>query len=63
VTYLAEYRNDGTVAAKELRKGVSAVTVQQVASQNDPVFRKQPVWKFLSSRFVVALLGGSSIAA
>jgi hypothetical protein len=33
LTRLSEYRNDGTVVPKELGKGVSAVTVQQVASQ------------------------------
>jgi hypothetical protein len=29
----AEYRNDGTVVLRELGKGVSAITVQQAASQ------------------------------
>jgi hypothetical protein len=33
VTCSAEYLNDGTVVPKGLGKGVSAVTVQQVASQ------------------------------
>jgi uncharacterized protein YeeX (DUF496 family) len=33
VTCSAEYKNDGTVVPKELGKGVSAVTDQQVASR------------------------------
>jgi hypothetical protein len=35
--YSAQYRSDGTVVPKELRKGVSAVTVQQFASQRSGV--------------------------
>jgi hypothetical protein len=36
-TFSVEYRNDGTVVSKELGKGCSAVTVQQVTSQRSGV--------------------------